>query len=207
MGLTEWAQPGERVQAQVRAKLRDVGSRIAGTVRAPHPVPDDAPATVEIKQDHPLPAEWTAAGGWTGFDWVEDDAIGWWAEAADPRQDAARAADFLAAGCGQAGLFLTDRRIAVVLPEKLLAEVRAAARAKKGLLGRAVDGLLESTSWDLADKVVSIWEADARRLRGWGVALVGRGFPFARVARFDFADGSVLFGRTHGNDVLLTKSR
>lgn len=205
MGLNDvgqWAQPGEAVRLALFARMRDVGSRVGGVVRAPHPVADDAPATVEIKQEHPLPAEWTAAGRFAGFDWVEDDAVGWWAEAADAGQDAARAAGFLAAGCGQAGVFASDRRVAVVLPEKLLADVRAAARAKKGLLGRAVDGLLDSTNWDMADKVVSIWEADARRLRGWSTALVGRGFPFARLVRLDFTDGSVLFGRTHGNDIL-----
>lgn len=197
-GIGQWAQPGETIRVGLLARVRDVGSRVGGVVRAPHPVPEDAPATVAIKQEHPLPAEWTAAGAVSGFDWVEDNAIGWWAEAAEPGQVAARMADFLAVGCGQAGVFLSDRRLAVVLPEKLL----VASRAKKGLLGRALGGLLDSTSWDLPDKVVSLWEGDPREVRGWSVALVGRGFPFVRVVRFDFADGSVLFGRTHPTDIL-----
>jgi hypothetical protein len=198
VGLTEWVTPGEVPRIAMYARLREVGSRVGGLVRVPHPAPPDAPATVAIKQDRcPLPAPWTAAGEFAGFDWVDDDAVGWWAEAADPRQAAARMADSLTVGKGQAGVFGSDRRLAVVLPKKLL----STGAPRKGLLGK-VGGLLENTNWEMTDEVATLWETDARALRGVAVVLAGRGFPFARLVRFDFTDGSALLGRTQANDIL-----
>ncbi|MGX7823605.1 hypothetical protein ACTG9Q_00780 [Actinokineospora sp. 24-640] len=197
IGFDEWAAPGEELRLAFPPRQRGIGSRIGGRTLVPHPVPADAPETVTIKADRPEPAEWTARGEFHGADWVEDDAVGWWAEAADPAHDAARAAGAIAAGRDLAGLFVTDRRVAVVLPDKLL----AAAKAKKGFLGRTVGGLLESTDWFYGDTLVSLWETDARRLRGYSQAMVGRGFPFTRLARFDFADGSALSVRKYPHDI------
>lgn len=207
-GREPWLRPGEALRVAMPARARGVGSRIGGRVQAPHPPSPDAPETVEIKPRYPNPARFVVEGRFEGHGWIEDDSLAWWAEAASPDQDAALIADHLAAGNGQIGLHVTDLRVAVVIPEHLLAATRrqrAEEAKRKGLLGRvsaSVDDWLGGDTWTGTDQITSTWEVGATRLRGWSTAMVGRSFPFIRLVRFAFRDGSVLHARRYPADVV-----
>ncbi|NRN65300.1 hypothetical protein GC106_25110 [Kibdelosporangium sp. 4NS15] len=198
----DWVSRGERVRVALGSRLRVVGSRIAGRVQVPHPVADDAPQSVDLEFEPPLTSDFAAEGRFTGFEWTDDDSIGWWAEAQDPGQDAVLAADAMAGCKAESGFALTDRRVAVIFPERLLVSHRESR--KKGLVGQALaaanDWAFSSNHWSMRDKVVSLWETDARRVRGWTRLLAGRSFPFAELVRIDFVDGSALFTLRHKLD-------
>ncbi|MBM7771190.1 hypothetical protein JOD54_001394 [Actinokineospora baliensis] len=205
----EWTQPDEKVRVALAARGRTVGSRVGGVVRVPHPMPPGTPEIMWIDRKYPDPAEFTVAGQYSGHEWADDDSLGWWAEAADPTLDAARAADALAIGQGEIGLAITDRRIAVIFPEKLLASTQQArkdALKERSLVGKAMGSVgiyLDGDSqWDFRDKVYSVWETDVRRVVGWDVVLVGRSFPFPELLRVGFQDGSVLYARTQPRDLI-----
>nr|WP_042179677.1 hypothetical protein [Kibdelosporangium sp. MJ126-NF4]CEL13959.1 hypothetical protein [Kibdelosporangium sp. MJ126-NF4]CTQ88328.1 hypothetical protein [Kibdelosporangium sp. MJ126-NF4] len=203
----EWTQPGETVRIAMASRIRVVGSRIAGRVQVPHPVPPNAPEAIDLQFAPPLTSDFATGARFTGMDWTEDDSIGWWAEAQDPRQDAVLVADAMAGCKAESGLALTDRRVAVIFPEHLLVSFRDArrtARKEKGLVGQALsaanDWAFSANAWNMRDKVVSLWEADARRVRGWTRLLTGRSFPFVELVRVDFVDGSSLCTLRHKLD-------
>ncbi|ONI79927.1 hypothetical protein ALI144C_24680 [Actinosynnema sp. ALI-1.44] len=203
----EWARSGERVRIALGPRGRVVGSRIAGRVQVPHPIPPDAPQVVDLEFEPPLTSAFATEGRFNGMEWIDDDSIGWWAEAQDPRQDAVLVADAMAGCKAESGFALTDQRVAVIFPEHLLVsfrEARTSARKERNLVGQALsaanDWAFTSNKWSLRDKVVSLWEADAQRVRGWSRLLAGRGFPFAELIRLDFVDGSTLFTLRHKLD-------
>ncbi|GLZ40651.1 hypothetical protein [Actinokineospora sp. NBRC 105648] len=203
-----WTEPGEVVRVATDASRRNVGSRVAGRVRVPHPVPAGAEETTGIDRSYPDPSSFTTAGRFAANEWADDDTLSWWAQAADPDRDAVRAADALAIGLGETGIAITTRRFAVLLPAKFLVsrqEELRTARREKGLLRQAashVNDFIGRGSWLVGDRVVSVWEIEVERVLGWSPVLIGRGFPFARVLRVDFVDGSVLYGRTGPRDLI-----
>ncbi|WP_018685263.1 hypothetical protein [Actinokineospora enzanensis] len=181
---------------EIPSRKRGAGSRIAGRVQVPHPAAPEVPV-IAISEDALLPAEFTRTGPVPGLEWLEDESIGWWAEAAAPDHCAARLADYLAAGRGEAKLVVTDRRIAVILPEPVLTAATAPPKEKKGLLGRLFtlpEQIPDDCRW------VILWETDSGRLTSHHTAMAGRSFPFARLARLTFADGSILLGRRSFQD-------
>ncbi|SMC72605.1 hypothetical protein [Kibdelosporangium aridum] len=205
-----YRQPDETIRLGNATLMRHVGSRIAGRIQVPHPPAPGAPELVERDYLPHHPLEMTSAGRFTGHDWVEDDSIGYWAEATHPEQDAAKVADAMAICHGDAGFMVTDRRVSVITAAHLFVYVREAqkqARRKKGivrhLLGTATDAVLGThNSWGHGDLMVALWEADVRRIRGWSRVWLGRSFPFPNVVRVDFVDGSVLYCRCRKGSVI-----
>lgn len=205
----DWTQPGETFRIVMCGRMRTVGARIAGQTRVPHPIPPDAPAVVETTMVTLEACDIATQGGFAGNEWVDDDSIGWWGEARQAGQDAAKAVDAMSVCQGEAAIVLTDRRFAVIYPEHMLVSTREAARAgrrKRGLFGRiqgvAAQWLDKHDYWMVKDKVISLWETDAHRVREYGRVITGRGIPFAEVLRVDFVDGSTLFARTAPVDII-----
>ncbi|MFC5112175.1 hypothetical protein [Kibdelosporangium philippinense] len=173
----------------------------------PHPMPGDTPMAVDLDLQPPSASDFAAAGRFDGLGWTDDESIGWWVEAHDPRQDAALIADAMAGCNAQSGLALSDRRVAAIFPERLLVsghEVRKAARKEKSIVGQALSAAnqwaFSSKNWSAWEKLVSLWETDAQRVRGWSRFLTGRSFPFAEIIQVDFIDGSTLYTLRHKLD-------
>ncbi|MFC5112131.1 hypothetical protein [Kibdelosporangium philippinense] len=184
----EWARPGERIRLALAPECAwwARGSRTGFQV--PHPMPGDTPMAVDLDLQPPSASDFAAAGRFDGLGWTDDESIGWWVEAHDPRQDAALIADAMAGCNAQSGLALSDRRVAAIFPERLLVsghEVRKAARKEKSIVGQALSAANQLGV--LLEELVSMGEAgflvgdgraaSSRRSR----FLTGRSFPFAEI--------------------------
>ncbi|HVK26405.1 MAG TPA: hypothetical protein VM677_34065 [Actinokineospora sp.] len=165
-----------------------LASRIAGVVTAPHLPGANAPKLVTEEHRWPLPAEPTAEGRFVGGDWADDSAIGWWAEAAHPTQDAVRVIDGAADARGAAALWVTSRRAMVVFPRKLLADSPEAKAGGFRLFS-------SRTEWEIGDEVHDHLTIDANRIAGYRAVMVGRMIPSATFVVIGFADGSELYVR------------
>lgn len=198
--LRHWLGRGERGLLEILPRPGYGGSRIGGVVRAPHEPLGPVPATVLDPPTWRLPCAVVSSGEFIEDDWVDDPAIGWFAHAEAAEAVAVRLLDHVVGGAGQAGLALTDRRVAVVTAAKLLAANEPGEPAEpKGLVGKAFsamgDWLTNDSEWTMGDEVTSVWEVDARRLRDVSAPWVGRGFPPPELIRMEFDDGSVLLVR------------
>ncbi|PPK68281.1 hypothetical protein V5P93_004616 [Actinokineospora auranticolor] len=203
---SQWCAPGERLLVLLGPREGNIASRIGGQPRFPHPPADDVPELVPIKDDWPELSDFAVR--LPDDEWVDEPSLAWFAEAPTAGHDAVVAAGYLAAGNGQVGLAITDRRVAVLFPERLLVTEqlrrKGSAPKKPGLLGRAAkafDNWLDTTAeWRVDDAVISFWETD--RVPQWDTALVGRGAPFTWLVRVRFADGSRLSARAGNHDHL-----
>lgn len=181
--------------------IRHVGSLVGNQIRVPHPAPPGSPEMVELDRLPHVPLDTSVSGQFPVNDWSGDDSIGWWAEARDPGQDAIRAADALAVCGGEGAVIFTNRRFVVVTVAYLFPYFREQPRPeKRSLVGKMWSAVVgpkkyphhwEEYSTDLA----VLWECGADRVRSVTTPLIGRSFPFPRVFRVAFADGSLLYGR------------
>ena len=140
-----------------------VGLVLAGSQRLPHTPIGEVPELAVGPLRWPHPATTTTADNWT-----EDPVVGFFAQATDPAQDAARFADLLAHTRGVARLMVTDQRV--------------------GLL--AAGELVRNPS-----PLVSVHEVSRARVARLSAELLGRAIPPRPVLRLDFTDGSVLWLR------------
>ncbi|ALG10022.1 hypothetical protein [Kibdelosporangium phytohabitans] len=193
---------GEELKTVTGPLTRHVGSLIGNRIQVPHPAPPDAEPLVPLDHLPHVPLESSTSGRFPVDDWSGDDSIGWWAEARDPAGDAVRAADALAA-CGSSGaIFVTTHRFGVGIPEYLFAYFREdpATTERKGLFGKVLSAVAGPKKypnhWDpFEGKLVWTWECGIERVHGVATPLVGRSFPFPKVVRVAFTDGSLLYGR------------
>ncbi|MEV4312187.1 hypothetical protein [Actinocrispum sp. NPDC049592] len=166
-----WLRPGERLVLAVDPMRGYAATVVGGQVRVPHVAIRPTPAVTTEPPKWPLPVQGALD------DWTDDPTLAYWAAGQSPDQLAIRVADHLAASHGDARLVLTDQRVAVLYPSKILAEP-------------SPDG-----------PFTTFEQAPATAVRGFVALLSGRSVPPCPVLRIDFADGSTLLVR----DVLAAK--
>ncbi|MFC3449459.1 hypothetical protein [Amycolatopsis speibonae] len=160
-----WLAPGERLIVGCPPAHGYVGLLLDGELTLPYAPSRETPA-VTGKTRWPLPAPDVLQG-----DWTDDPTIAYWAVARSADQTAVRLADHLAGGHGEARLTLSDRRLAVVYPAKLL------------------DGE------DPARPFRTFDEMPSGVVRSVTAQYLGRSFPARPVLQFVFADGSIVYQR------------
>ncbi|MBB5854356.1 hypothetical protein ACFQ05_13680 [Amycolatopsis umgeniensis] len=160
-----WLAPGERLIIGCPPAHGYVGLLLDGKLTLPYEAARETPA-VTGKSRWPLPAPDVLEG-----DWTDDPTIAYWAVARTADQTAARIADHLAGGRGEARLTLSDRRLAVVYPAKML------------------------EGEDPAQPFRTFDEMPSGIVRSVSAQYLGRSFPARPVLRFVFADGSMVFQR------------
>lgn len=177
-----------------------VGTRVGGAVQVPRQPRPDAPKLVFDDPKWPLPAQVIARGEFVGNDWADDPAIGMWAEASHPGQDAPQMAEQAASGLGVVAILATHKRLTVSFPRKLLADQpKAPDEERGGLLGRAFDYVVSTkTGWDPEDPVHVQHSVPTARVAGIGPVMLGRSMPAPTFVRVAFTDGSLLFVRDDG---------
>ncbi len=109
-----WLAPGERLIIGCPPAPGYVGLLLDGKLSLPYAAARETPA-VTGRPRWPLPASDVLEG-----DWTDDPTIAYLAVARSADQIAVRLADHLAGGCGEARLTLSDRRLAVVYPARML---------------------------------------------------------------------------------------
>ncbi|MBE1581072.1 hypothetical protein ACFORH_25150 [Amycolatopsis roodepoortensis] len=160
-----WLAPGERLVIGCPPAHGYTGLLLDGKLSLPYEPSRETPA-VTGKTRWPLPASDVLEG-----DWTDDPTIAYWAVARTADQTAARLADHLAGGKGEARLTLSDRRLAVVYPAKML------------------------EGEDPAQPFRTFEEMPSGVVRSVSALYVGRSFPPRPVLQFIFADGSVVCQR------------
>jgi hypothetical protein len=200
--LRGWLSRGERPLLEVLPRPGYGGALICDTVRAPHQPIGPVSATVLDPPLWTLPCVAVSSGEFAD-DWPDDPALAWFAEASAADAAAVRLLDHIVNTPGQAGLAVTDRRVAVVTAAKLLAANQPAAPDEpKGLVGKAFsamgDWLSNSSQWDMGDEVCSLVELESHQLQALSAPLVGRGLPPPELIQLRFQDGSTLWVREPG---------
>ncbi|MFK0246750.1 hypothetical protein ACIQUM_18785 [Amycolatopsis azurea] len=160
-----WLAPGERLIVGCPPAHGYVGLLLDGKLTLPYEPARETPV-VTGKTRWPLPAPDVLEG-----DWTDDPTIAYWVVARTADQTAARLADHLAGGKGEARLTLSDRRLAVVYPAKLL------------------------EGEDPAQPFRTFEEMPSGVVRSVTALYLGRSFPARPVLQFVFADGSVVYQR------------
>ncbi|EMD30113.1 hypothetical protein [Amycolatopsis azurea] len=160
-----WLAPGERLIVGCPPAHGYVGLLLDGKLTLPYEPSRETPV-VTGKTRWPLPAPDVLEG-----DWTDDPTIAYWVVARTADQTAARLADHLAGGKGEARLTLSDRRLAVVYPAKLL------------------------EGEDPAQPFRTFDEMPSGVVRSVTALYLGRSFPARPVLQFVFADGSVVYQR------------
>ncbi|RSM83348.1 hypothetical protein DL991_02690 [Amycolatopsis sp. WAC 01375] len=160
-----WLAPGERLIIGCPPAHGYVGLLLDGKLTLPYSPSRETPA-VTGKPRWPLPASDVLEA-----DWTDDPTIAYWVVAQTAEQTAARLADHLAGGHGEARLTLSDRRLAVVYPARML------------------------EGEDPAQPFRTFDELPSGVVRSVSAQFLGRSFPPRPVLRFAFADGSVVFQR------------
>ncbi|MBP2472900.1 hypothetical protein JOF53_001772 [Crossiella equi] len=112
-----WLRPGERLRLGAPPVRGYVLAEIGGTVTVPFRPAGDLPALDLPPARWPLPCPLTQAHP---LDWLDDPTVGYDVRAAHPGADAVRCAEHLAHSQGEARLVVTDARVAVVYPTRLL---------------------------------------------------------------------------------------
>ncbi|MEV0678534.1 hypothetical protein AB0I60_18650 [Actinosynnema sp. NPDC050436] len=163
-----WLTPGERLLLALPPVEAHVAARVGAEVRVPHRPVGEVPELDLGKEHWPLPTEHVAAD--PDVDWVDDRTVGYFASARQPSDDAIRLADHFAHSRGQARLAVSDRRVAVVYPTKLL---------------RKDPPTVFTTHADLP----------ATRLGRLDAVFLGQSLGVPPVVRLSFVDGSVLHVR------------
>lgn len=160
-----WLAPGERLIIGCPPAHGYVGFLLDGKLTLPFSPTRETPA-VTGKPRWPLPAEDVLEA-----DWTDDPTIAYWVVARTADQTAARLADHLAGGHGEARLTLSDRRLAVVYPARML------------------------EGEDPAQPFRTFDEMPSGVVRSVSALYLGRSFPARPVLQFAFADGSVIYQR------------
>ncbi|MEV6910290.1 hypothetical protein [Amycolatopsis sp. NPDC051071] len=160
-----WLAPGERLIIGCPPAYGHVGLLLDGKLSLPYSPTRKTPA-VTGKPRWPLPAPDVLEG-----DWTDDPTIACWVVARTTDQTAARLADHLAGGHGEARLTLSDRRLAVVYPARML------------------------EGEDPAQPFRTCEEMPSSVVRSVSALYPGRSFPARPVLQFSFADGSVVCQR------------
>lgn len=160
-----WLGPGERLIIGCPPAHGYVGLLLDGELTLPYEPSRETPA-VTGKTRWPLPASEVLEA-----DWTDDPTIAYWAVARTADQTAARLADHLAGGKGEARLTLSDRRLAVVYPAKML------------------------EGEDPAQPFRTFEEMPSGVVRSVSALYLGRSFPPRPVLQFVFTDGSVVCQR------------
>ncbi|KFZ83279.1 hypothetical protein ED92_05085 [Amycolatopsis sp. MJM2582] len=160
-----WLAPGERLIIGCPPAHGYVGLVLDGELTLPYSASRETPA-VTGKTRWPLPASDVLQG-----DWTDDPTIAYWVVARTADQTAVRLADHLAGGKGEARLTLSDRRLAVVYPARLL------------------------EGEDPAQPFRTFEEMPSGVVRSVSALYLGRSFPPRPVLQFVFADGSVVYQR------------
>ncbi|AGM02821.1 hypothetical protein [Amycolatopsis keratiniphila] len=160
-----WLAPGERLIIGCPPAHGYVGLVLDGELTLPYSAARETPA-VTGKTRWPLPASDVLEG-----DWTDDPTIAYWVVARTADQTAVRLADHLAGGKGEARLTLSDRRLAVVYPARLL------------------------EGEDPAQPFRTFEEMPSGVVRSVSALYLGRSFPPRPVLQFVFADGSMICQR------------
>ncbi|WP_340685887.1 hypothetical protein LCL61_05805 [Amycolatopsis coloradensis] len=160
-----WLAPGERLIIGCPPAHGYVGMLLDGKLTMPYSPSRETP-TVTGKTRWPLPASDVLEG-----DWTDDPTIAYWVVTRTADQTAARLADHLAGGKGEARLTLSDRRLAVVYPARML------------------------EGEDPAQPFRTFEEMPPGVVRSVSALYLGRSFPARPVLQFVFADGSVVCQR------------
>lgn len=113
-----WLAPGERLVLGLPPIEAHVAARVGAEVRVPFRAVGEVPELDLGKRHWPLPTEHVTAH--PDVDWVDDRSVGYFLLARQPTDAAVRLADHFAHSRGQARLAVSDRRVAVVYPTKLL---------------------------------------------------------------------------------------
>ncbi len=163
-----WLAKGERLLLGCPPVRAHVGALVGGHRRAPHVPGRRLPEVRGEKPRWPLPVEELPPE-----DWTDDPTLGHWVRADHDGQVAVRFADHLAVSHGEARVVVTDRRIAVVYPTKLLAEDPAAG----------------------SPGFSTFEEMDAGHLAALDAPFLGRSVPPRPVIALRFTDGSELYSR------------
>ncbi|CAL9407007.1 hypothetical protein SUDANB95_01572 [Actinosynnema sp. ALI-1.44] len=160
-----WLDPGERLLLG----LPPIEAHVVARIGADAVVPFRAVGTVpllELGKEHwPLPTEHVAAN--PDVDWVDDPSVGYFVLARQSSDAAVRLADHFAHSRGQARLAVSDRRVAVVYPTKLL-------------------------SRDPQTVFTTHAEIPASQVARLDSVFVGNSLGVPPVVRLSFVDGSVL---------------
>ncbi|RZS45134.1 hypothetical protein EV193_1011021 [Herbihabitans rhizosphaerae] len=164
--LAAWLQPGERLMVRLPAVPGWVGARIGGTQAIPYTPARRMPEVHADPPRWPLPTERPM----DDEDWPDDPTLAYWVWARDPEQDAVRFADHFAAGRAQATLVITDRRLAIVYPRRVL----------------------EPPAEPAPEGYTTFEESAGPSLRALTAPHVGRSAPPSSAVRLDFHDGSTL---------------
>ncbi|WP_370946335.1 hypothetical protein AB5J62_01725 [Amycolatopsis sp. cg5] len=163
-----WVRPGEKLLFCQVPTLGFLGARIGldrqVPYRAARPVPELNLKPVRLRPPTEFPFRDT--------DWTDEPVLSYWVHAEHSGQIAVRLADHLCDGSGAGRLVWTDRRLAVTVFTKWLAE----PPDKKALL---------TTVCDLGPGLVT----------GISMPFLGQSFPAVRAVRLDFADRSTLLIR------------
>ncbi|CRK60911.1 hypothetical protein [Alloactinosynnema sp. L-07] len=191
-------QPFDRDEKDIRKIEFDgrcFGSRVAGRVTVPH-IPGPADPQVYFDEHRwAVPNEVISAGRFVGNDWADDPAIAWWAEASHPGQDAVRMVQAAGVARGIVALWVTNKRLTVVFPQRYLIEHRE-RKERSGLLGRAAGWLdTEPAPWQAGEIMHIQASVDAAGVAGFGPARLGRSMPSAAFLGVWFRDRSVLYVR------------
>ncbi|EME60060.1 hypothetical protein [Amycolatopsis decaplanina] len=160
-----WLAPGERLIIGCPPAHGYVGLLLDGKLTLPYAPSRETPAATG-KTRWPLPASDVLEA-----DWTDDPTIAYWVVARAADQTAARLADHLAGGKGEARLTLSDRRLAVVYPARML------------------------EGEDPAQPFRTFEEMPSGVVRSVSALYLGRSFPARPVLQFVFADGSVVYQR------------
>ncbi|WP_309112308.1 hypothetical protein [Saccharothrix sp.] len=113
-----WLAPGERLVLGLPPIEAHVAARVGAEVRVPFRAVGEVPELDLGKEHWPLPTEHVTAQ--PDVDWVDDLSVGYFVLARQNSDAAVRLADHFAHSRGQARLAVSDRRVAVVYPTKLL---------------------------------------------------------------------------------------
>ncbi len=160
-----WLAPGERLIIGCPPAHGHTALSLDGKLSLPYVASRETPV-VTGKPRWPLPADDVLED-----DWTDDPTIAHLVVARSPDQIAVRIADHLAGGRGEARLTLSDRRLAVVYPARLL------------------------EGEDPAQPFRTFDEMPSAVVRSVSALYLGRSFPPRPVLQFAFADGSFVFQR------------
>lgn len=163
-----WLQPGEILLLGCAPIEGYVAARIGTQLRIPHAPIGDVPELDAGRIHWPLPAEATSLD--PELEWVDDPTLGYWLTAPHPDTIAVRLADHFAHSHGKATFVLTDQRVAVVYPTRLLSPRNAPG----------------------SSPFTAHAEHPRAALVGLDVLFIGQSLPATRVIRLTFADGSIL---------------
>lgn len=195
-----WSAPGEQMLFRIGPRYGYEAFDIGGRRGASHTWISRFPVKSTSLPEWPLPTEPVAKGAYLGDEWVEDPTI--WAYVHAPTENTAAVgcAEGLVAGRADSWLVLTNRRLAVVIPQSVTEEQPAPETEEKtgGLLGRAkafakgAQTFVEQARSGEEDRLLTVWEAPVPAIRGFASPHLGRWGTPRWSGQIAFQDGSTL---------------